>query len=1347
MKRTVRRALVALLFLLAALLATMYVLAGASPSPDSAVDRAQLLGAGVTVLAALGSLLAWASRRRRENPDPESALVQAVLRKWSHEAVVRELTHPLPARVSWAISSRRGASRAAVIGGEEQWAEEPLRGELGATPDAARKFFQALPSRQLVILGEPGAGKSSLALLLTLELARGYDRDEKIPLLISMNKWMPGVAIGDFVSNELATQHNPVLSRYGNTSAIARGLVSRGRILPVFDGLDEIPERALEPALSQLDIFASAGNPLVVTSRIREYERASSEGSVISRAAVVELEPLSTDAVVDFLCQPFRPPQWEPVLEHLQLVPAGPLARTLASPLMLALARTAYRDNRSHPEDLLKYPSSNQVRRALLDAYLGSLYSEQSPERRRAPLRRLLRPGGRRRAKARRWLEAIALEMHLQGALDLDWQKVRPYLPPVGRARGWMLAAALSSSIGIVAFTAIWFVLRFGTDALRWVFAVGIVYSIAIIVAPRSGIGSESAQSHPRGRKHGQFTVFGYSAFLTAVAGGAAAVVSLSPTRAVIAGMIAACPIGIFQALVAPRVLDRSRRRNTSTTQLTHTFLAGAIWAGLLIAVWLMLFGRSPEEVGAAIRAGLLLAFAAAAMSGVYQNLRFAVARVILALTGDLPWCFWAFIRDGHARGVFRVSGVHYQFRHSFLQYQLAQSAELKQLLSDPSANTAAQRNVLAGALAAQYRSDQALDVWRELANEGSIEARRRLAWISATRGDFDEILDLYRTAVGRPGASRDALSALLRAYGRWHDEVSLWAGLGATGDADARFRLAQALYLAGRTSEALEQWKAQDPAAHPTVRRAMAEALLDLGDVSAAERVLMRSDGRSTPTDLAQQACLTLLDHNLAAAALRLARETGAFSPHRDLKSFCMRLVDDGRAGDAVALVYERRSTLGVDDFDSVWLETELLLAIGQYETALSAVASPEAGPEGRGGLVVDLVLARRDGPGVSGHPPGYREVVSVLVNHLSASLDKKHLAGALADSFEQPPARELATLAQWVHRVAQGKEAEDELRGLARKGSWPATEALAWLLAAGDRHAEASALLGLPLRRSSRTPFETAARLLMRTGAVKAANAVLSILEVDSTSRRASLAEILILSGDSSRAVSLLEVDARRGSFAAFARISGLLTADGRSADAIRIARDIASRDSRMRSWLSDLLFSDGRIEEAVAVWRPTADIGDIDAVERVAELFAADGRVDDAVDMWQPFVEIGEPRAIRSAARLLERGGRSGEALQMWYRLATRGHVASRLDISSTLVHENRVSEALASLHPDLLDGVRAVRDGVDRMFTESGEVRQLRDLWATLATDGDIDARARLRRLNEVLENGGPGTGSP
>lgn len=119
-------------------------------------------------------------------------LADQVLRQWEEEAVFRRVRQPMPLRVRWSSTGRPVAAGQGVVlddleGGE--WREMPLAGDLGQIMTA----FRALPHGQLVVLGEAGAGKSVLAMLLTLGLIETRRPDDLVPVLLPIDSWNPAV--------------------------------------------------------------------------------------------------------------------------------------------------------------------------------------------------------------------------------------------------------------------------------------------------------------------------------------------------------------------------------------------------------------------------------------------------------------------------------------------------------------------------------------------------------------------------------------------------------------------------------------------------------------------------------------------------------------------------------------------------------------------------------------------------------------------------------------------------------------------------------------------------------------------------------------------------------------------------------------------------------------------------------------------------------------------------------------------------------------------------------------------------------------------------------------------------
>src|SRR5437588_12085454 len=148
---------------LAAVVGAAWLLRG----PEQAVVWATILALLLVGFALFG----WAGATARALLTSSPAQVDAaarmlawqVGRQWREEAGRRGLTDPEPLAVRWRSASRSLADHVR------------LTGELsGRTDDVATLVdrFLALPHRRLVVLGPPGAGTTSLAVLLVLELAR-----------------------------------------------------------------------------------------------------------------------------------------------------------------------------------------------------------------------------------------------------------------------------------------------------------------------------------------------------------------------------------------------------------------------------------------------------------------------------------------------------------------------------------------------------------------------------------------------------------------------------------------------------------------------------------------------------------------------------------------------------------------------------------------------------------------------------------------------------------------------------------------------------------------------------------------------------------------------------------------------------------------------------------------------------------------------------------------------------------------------------------------------------------------------------------------------------------------------
>jgi predicted NACHT family NTPase len=135
-----------------------------------------------------------------------------------------------------------------------------------------------VPTGRLVVLGEPGAGKTMLMVRLVLDLLARRAAGGPVPFLASIASWNPEEQeLRNWLADELLIDHAalarpPAEGRTEPTQAAA--LLASGLVLPVLDGLDEIPEQVRGPAIRQINHSLRPGEHVIVTCRTRQYRDA-----------------------------------------------------------------------------------------------------------------------------------------------------------------------------------------------------------------------------------------------------------------------------------------------------------------------------------------------------------------------------------------------------------------------------------------------------------------------------------------------------------------------------------------------------------------------------------------------------------------------------------------------------------------------------------------------------------------------------------------------------------------------------------------------------------------------------------------------------------------------------------------------------------------------------------------------------------------------------------------------------------------------------------------------------------------------------------------------------------------
>ncbi|MFI7351850.1 NACHT domain-containing protein [Streptomyces sp. NPDC049936] len=397
------------------------------------------------VIGLFGVLAVWAWRRDpRQGQSSTGQLVEAtgvlarlVGRQWQEEATLRQLFDPFPLPVHWTDCPYVGVGdHRQLIGGPFSCAADRVE-ELASA-------FRALPRGRLVALGPAGSGKTTFAVLLTLGLLRTREESDPVPVLLSLASFDPAhESAHGWLSRQLAADY-PALADvevYGPTAI--GDLISGHRVLPVLDGLDELPGSARTAVLSALNDTLDTRTPLVLTCRTSAYTTAVTHAGVLAGAAVVEPTPVRPADALTLLRLATSPgprhARWDRLARHVDENPDGPAARALTSPLLVGLARAVYADAVGHPSELAdpselvdseRFPTASAIELHLLDALVPALYTRA----------RRLQPADCRwgPARAHHYLTHLAVGLVRQGTHDLTWWQLYRWTPLV---RTWCRAA------------------------------------------------------------------------------------------------------------------------------------------------------------------------------------------------------------------------------------------------------------------------------------------------------------------------------------------------------------------------------------------------------------------------------------------------------------------------------------------------------------------------------------------------------------------------------------------------------------------------------------------------------------------------------------------------------------------------------------------------------------------------------------------------------------------------------------------------------------------------------------------------------------------------------------------
>jgi hypothetical protein len=305
-----------------------------------------------------------------------SRLLEETWRIWVLGVLERSLGEMLRLELSWQAQRARVTHPVHLL---LYGQEEALRGK------SPGEVFAELGER-LLILGAPGAGKTTMLLEIAKELvskARAT-RDSPVPVVLTLSSWPAGrqTRLEDWLILELRRF-------YDLPKRHARYVVEHGMAAILLDGLDEVPADRVRACAAALNTFRKRQGSVSLAVTCRDADYAEHVEPVLNLTGAVLIRPLTLEEIDEWLAS------MGPELADLRrAMRVDQYVRDLlTSPLTLTIAAIVYRGEKVETF-------------AGLDA-LFPAYTQRMLERPRATLSRAKTYP---EEETRRWLRLLAKE-------------------------------------------------------------------------------------------------------------------------------------------------------------------------------------------------------------------------------------------------------------------------------------------------------------------------------------------------------------------------------------------------------------------------------------------------------------------------------------------------------------------------------------------------------------------------------------------------------------------------------------------------------------------------------------------------------------------------------------------------------------------------------------------------------------------------------------------------------------------------------------------------------------------------------------------------------------------------
>lgn len=268
----------------------------------------------------------------------------------------------------------------------------------------ATDIFEDLGAgRTLLILGEPGAGKTTVLLKLAQSLINrvGDSLSQPIPVILNLSSWAKKrLSIEKWLVKEL----NEV---FQISKSLGEIWISEEQLILCLDGLDEVAAKHRNACVHALNLFTQTHGrtEIVICSRIKDYEALTEQ---LKLQMAICVQPLSPSQINHFIEQAGES------LAALKIVlsNSSELKSFASSPLILNIMSLAYRG--CSLDEVRQLSIAETLTHSLFDTYVERMFQRRGTTQQYS------------RQRTERWLAYLAQDMIVTSQTIFFIEKIQP---------------------------------------------------------------------------------------------------------------------------------------------------------------------------------------------------------------------------------------------------------------------------------------------------------------------------------------------------------------------------------------------------------------------------------------------------------------------------------------------------------------------------------------------------------------------------------------------------------------------------------------------------------------------------------------------------------------------------------------------------------------------------------------------------------------------------------------------------------------------------------------------------------------------------------------------------------